>query len=487
MNKSPKNQFLSRVYIFISFLFLLGCLLYFLISSSMGKNSPKVRGKIFNQPVSSRQFEKAKQTQMIQLQMQFGELYITFLDLIDVEQETWNTLTLLYEAKRRGIKVSNDEVVKEIAQFPVFFRKNKFDTQLYRDILRQKFNTTPDIFEENVRNTLIFKKLNEEITSNVKIDQDKTIKEHIEDQHKIQLSYVEIPSKEDPKAIESSLTSQEIDAYFQNHKEDFFLPPAIKIEYIKLEFPEDGGVQKEVEMKFKAKAIVEEYDKGTDFKALGVKYKSPSVTTDTFSKLNFPELGLNRSDIAEAFHLRKNAISSPLELKDGYLVYRIVDKKNSRMGSLDEARNDIIKILVKERLDESLKNAGLNLRNQINDKLNNNPNQKSFTDILKEMNLEAKQTTLQPIKDNFYALNLDDKDLDQFRQLNLTNRLSQPLFNPDAALILYVDQYETVKTDVDDQTREKVMAAALEEEKNKVWNEFLDKLLKSSRLEITYP
>lgn len=487
MDKSPQTHFLSRVYIFISFLFLVGCLLYFLISSSMEKNSPKVRGKIFNQRISSQQFEKAKQTQMIQLQMQFGELYVTFLDLIDVEQETWNTLTLLYEAKRRGIKVSNDDVIKEISQFPVFFRKNKFDTQIYRSILRQKFNTTPDIFEENVRNSLIIQKLNNEITSNIKIDQDKTIQEHIMDQHKIQLSYVEILSKEDPKAIESSITPQQIDAYFQNHPEDFLLPPAIKIEYIKLLFPEDGGVQKEVEMKFKAKAIVEEYNKGEAFKTLGTKYKSTLVTTDYVSKSNFPELGLNRSDIAEAFLLRKNAISSPLELKDGYLVYRIVDKKDSRRGSLDETKNDIIKILVKERLDESLKNQSLAIKNQIDDKLKNNPNQKSFTDILKEMKLDVKQTTLQSIKDNFYELNLDDKDLAQFRQLNLTNRLSQPLFSPDAALILYVDQYETVKTDIDNQTKEKVVDAALGEEKNKVWNEFLDKLLKSSHLEITYP
>lgn len=487
MNKPLQTHFFSRIYIFISLLFLVGCLLYFLISSSLGGKSPKVHGKIFDQFISSQKLEKAKQAQLVQFQMQFGELYAAYLDLIDVEQETWNTLTLLVEAKRRGLKVSNDEVIKEIAQFPVFFRKNKFDTQIYRSILSQKFNTTPDIFEENVRNSLLFKKLNDEITSNVKIDQDKIIQEYVEDQNKIQLSYLEMLSPEDPKALASSLTPQQIDAYFQTHKEDFFLPPAIKIEYIKLKFPEDGGVQKEVEMKFKAKAIVEEYTQGEDFKTLGVKYKSPALTTEPFSKLNALELGLNRSEIADAFLLRKNAISSPIELKDGYLVYRIIDKKDSRMGSLDEAKNDIIKMLVKEHLDESLKNKSLVLRNQIDEKLKNNPSQKSFSDLLKEMNLKIKQTTLQPIKDNFYALNLDDKDLAQFRRLNLTNRLSQPFLGPNAALILYVDQYETVKTEVDNQTRERVIAAALEEEKNKIWNEFLEKLLKNSHLEITYP
>ncbi len=453
----------------------------------MEKDSPRVSGKIFNKSISPQKFEKAKQTQLIQLQMQFGELYVTFLDLIDIEQETWNTLTLLHEANRRGIKISNDEVVKEIAQFPVFFRKNKFDTQLYRNILRQKFNTTPDIFEENVRNTLIFKKLNIEITSIVKIDQDHIIKEYMEDQHKIQFNYVEIVPSEDSKTIEASITPQEIDQYFQSHQNDFYLQPAVKIEYIKLLFPEDGGVQKEVEMKFKAKAIVEEYEKGTDFKTLGDKYKSPLVTTEFFSKLDAPDLGLDRSEIADVFLLRKNAISSPLELKDGYLVYRVIDKKGSRMGSLDEVRNKIIQTIVKDRLNETLKNKSLTIRNQIEEKLKNNPIQKSFAELLKEMTLEAKQTTLQPMKDNFYALNLEDTDLPQYRQLNLKNRLSQPLLTSTTALILYVDQYETVKTELDDQTKEKVVATALEEEKNKVWNKFLDQLLKDAHLEITYP
>ncbi len=487
MEKLPVTNRLRGTYMFIAGLFLLSCLVYFLISSSFKKSSIDITAKIFGRKVSADEFNKIYESQRVQFISQFGELYDSFKPMIDVEQETFNTLILLEEAKHRGIKVTNQEVIDYISQFNVFFRQNKFDTALYRNFLREKFHTNPQVFEENIRHTLVMKKLFTEVTSSVTIDEKAILKTYMNKQNKAQISYTRIPFAQYKEQAAKNISDAEIEKFYKDSISDYFFPPTIQLQYIKLKFPEDGGVQKEVEIKFKAKAIVEEFNKGTNFKDLGNKYKFPAVETSFFSKDNPPDIGLNREMISEAFRTAVNTISLPIELSDGYLVYHVMNKKPAHQGSLDEAKEMIKASLIDQKARALALEESKKVRAKLDDALKNNPDNREFSAICGTLGIKITQSTLDQMDNLYYTLNIDEAHAETFLDLNAENSLSIPLPTADTFLIVHVDKFEKTAEILDEKKTAEVLEKELDVEKDKAWQNFTKELVKEAHLEISYP
>jgi peptidyl-prolyl cis-trans isomerase D len=67
-------------------------------------------------------------------------------------------MVLTVAAKRAGIRVSEDEIQREIMNMPFFQRDGVFDPHVYKRALKLN-RLTPQIFEEQLRNDLIFTKM----------------------------------------------------------------------------------------------------------------------------------------------------------------------------------------------------------------------------------------------------------------------------------------------------------------------------------------
>lgn len=470
----------------IAGLFLLSCLIYFLISTSLNKANLNIRLKIFGHSISSEEFQKTYTAQHVQFVSQFGELYESFKPMIDMEQETINTLVLLKKAALEKIRVSNQDVIHEISKYEVFFRNNHFDTNLYRYVLREKFQTTPDVFEQNVRDTLIIKKLYDKVTSDIKIDETKVLNLYTEKKSKAQLNVIRVPFENFRKDAEQSVSEADIETSYQQSPNDYFLPPEIKLQTIKLIFPKDGGVQKEVEMKFKAQAIVEEYAKGADFKELGTKYKFPAVETKFFSKENAPDLGLNRELLSEAFRTPLKSTSEPIELPDGYLVYLVIGKKPSHQGSLEEVKDVIKEKLVQEKMKSLALEEAQKLTAKITEALTNNPENKSFTTIAQEFGLKTEPSALAELDELSYVLKIDESETESFYNSDFKQPLISPLASPNDYLLIHADQFIPSEAQLTPEKKKTTLEDALTEAKEKVWREFTEKTLKEAHLEITY-
>ncbi|RKY39246.1 MAG: hypothetical protein DRP75_02705 [Candidatus Omnitrophota bacterium] len=77
---------------------------------------------------------------------------------LPLEQQVWQRLYLIEEARRKKIKVSDEQVIAYIKKIPLFQDKEGFNKQRYKQIL-QSLGIEPRTFEELVRDTLKIRKL----------------------------------------------------------------------------------------------------------------------------------------------------------------------------------------------------------------------------------------------------------------------------------------------------------------------------------------
>ena len=95
----------------------------------------------------------------------------------------WDRLIMAREAKRRGISVSDREVVVYIESHPLFSRNGRFDDRVYGYILRNNLGLEPRTFEETMRESIKIQKMNLMLTKDVAVT-DADIREYYKKENK---------------------------------------------------------------------------------------------------------------------------------------------------------------------------------------------------------------------------------------------------------------------------------------------------------------
>lgn len=80
-------------------------------------------------------------------------------------------MVLVVIAKKAGIRVSEDELQNEITKIPYFQKDGVFDPEVYRRALKLN-RLTPQAFEEQLRNDLIFLKMSRLIRETAELTED---------------------------------------------------------------------------------------------------------------------------------------------------------------------------------------------------------------------------------------------------------------------------------------------------------------------------
>lgn len=78
---------------------------------------------------------------------------------------TWQAIVLSREAKREGIRISDEEVRKEVEK--LFSTGNEFNEGLYQTWVQTNFRGTPRDFEESVRKHLAVQKIREKVLEGI--------------------------------------------------------------------------------------------------------------------------------------------------------------------------------------------------------------------------------------------------------------------------------------------------------------------------------
>jgi peptidyl-prolyl cis-trans isomerase D len=338
---------------------------------------PYFAGAIFGRKVSFKEYAdawRAVKNEAIMKYENFEKIY----NQLDLEQEAWDRLMLLHEAKRRRIKVSDEEVIKTIQNFPFLIRENKFDVALYEYIVANTFRISPREFEEDIRDSLIVSKLINDVVKDVTITEEELLRKYKEENEKIKIAYITQSPKDFFEKV--NVSEDEIKDYYKTKAYEFKLPEQVNIEYIefkyndyinKIEIGED-----EIEFYYNthidefehpesirarhilfddediAKDVLEKLKNGADFSELAKEY-SKGPTKDTGGDLGYFERGKMVPEFEDiAFALEVGEISEIVKTQFGYHIIKLEDRKEPYTEKFDEVKEKIKSKL----LEESAKN-----------------------------------------------------------------------------------------------------------------------------------
>lgn len=352
--------------------------------SFRGGPNPKV-ASVNGEPISQRQYSATYQQLMEYYRRQYGDRWNeSIIKALDIKGKALDILIkrelIRQKAKELGIQVTKEEIQTSIAKYPLFQTENKFDISKYKRFL-DMMRYTPQDFEQEVQNQILEQKVStffqafllntdneykemynyfyEQVSFNyllferskyldkvtISEDEVKRAFENNRDKYiipeKIKITYVIF----DPKNYEKDITvdDEQIKDYYEANMEKFKQPEQVKASHILLKVEDP---KKEEEVKKKAHDIYKKLKEGKDFSKLASQYSQDPGSKDKGGDLGYFERGKMVKEFEEvAFTLNPGEISEPVKTQFGYHIIKVEDKKPEGTKTLEEAKEEIIKIL----------------------------------------------------------------------------------------------------------------------------------------------
>ena len=309
---------------------------------------------------------------------------------------------ITWEAKRLGLTVTKSEVQDAIMKYPAFQVNGSFDIGLYRNLLRQN-RMKPEDFEDAISDDLLRRKVREFLWSFVTVTDQEVLNAYSYAKQKVKISFIRFDPEKFKKQIK--VKEQDLEKFFEEHKEEFRIPAKIKVSYILLD-PKDfksqvkvsddeikeyyeenldtfkepkkvkarhilfrlkpnASKEDEEKVKKKAEEVLKLAREGKDFAELAKKYsegpsKSSGGDLGYFSKGKMVKAFENA-----AFSLKKGEISDLVRTRFGYHIIKVEDIKEARTKPLEEVKEKIKDILVNNACTDLANEKGMSLLDQM--------------------------------------------------------------------------------------------------------------------------
>jgi len=350
---------------------------------TMGSNTAIQVGDI---KISFPEYEKAynnvyKFYVQLLTQLKGGNFTDEDLKKLNIKQKTIDMLVqralLLQEAKKEGIKVTDEDVLKAIESNPAFFYNGKFSKEKYLAILRAN-GINPKDYEESLKTNLYIDKLKTKLfkgvsvtdqevknffkknyttvdiefvqfdpvkfKKSVKVD-DAALKDYY-NKHKnnyrvptmVKFKYIAVPLSYVERDIK--ITDNETKKFYNDHPRFFYVPLRIRVAHI-LIAKKDNMTDKQLEEKAEKiyKMIA---DKKITFKEAAKKFSDDNFTKNVGGDLGY----VTKDMVLESFwdhivKLKKGEISKPFKTKFGYHIAMVEDIKKPFERPYDKVKNQI--------------------------------------------------------------------------------------------------------------------------------------------------
>ena len=301
--------------------------------TSRDRQETATAGRIFGKNISNLEFKNSLIAIRTMAIMQFGDKLPEIEKYLNFEGQAWERLILLHEAKMRKINAADKEVVEEIQNSPFFQDKNGFSNKIYQETLRYVLRLQPRAFEEQTRQNLILSKLYNQLTQNVKLNDNQIRQEYLKANQELSIYYIASLFSEFSKTIKPS--DKEIDSYFQQNKAMFKEPPAenkpTRIpELVEIKDKVKDALINETSKEIAKNKINEcaEKLKQMEFNQAASACSLKNGVTDFFkSSDTIKDLGIAKIFWDNAENLKDNQLSSVISNHEGYYIIKLKSAK----------------------------------------------------------------------------------------------------------------------------------------------------------------
>lgn len=340
-------------------------------------------------PISVNDYHKTYDQLIEQLKQRFGSnLTDEMIKKLQVKRQALSRLIdrklLLDEASRLNIKVSEAELADTIKKLPVFQTNGNFDQRRYRLVL-ERFHMTPEEFETAQRKDMIVSRLQDFVTSMVKVSDSETRWWYNWQNTKVRIGYVHF----DPQQYtDLKISEKEIQSFYDRHKEEYKTDPLRKVRYIHFDpahyassvkidtqavrdyyaaHPKEFEKPKTIEArhilfkvapdaspeavkaaKNKALRVLKMIRNGKDFAAMAKKYSEGPTKSRGGYLGTFARQAMVKPFADKAFAMKPGEVSEPVRTQFGWHLIKVEKVTPASKLSFDQAKDGIRKKLIAE-------------------------------------------------------------------------------------------------------------------------------------------
>lgn len=382
MLKTLRNKKTAKkIWIALCILILPAFLFWGIGSVSRNRTKTSYSGRIFGRTVPYADYRDALEATKNQAIMQFGDKFSEVQKQLNLEAQAWERLILIYEAKKRRIKVSDKEVVDFIQRYPFFQYNGKFDNRIYNQMLEYVFRTQPRIFEEQTRENIMLIKLYEILTKDMGLSEEEIRQAYAKENESISVYYIAALIANFTKEINPS--EEDIKNYFLKNSLDFKKPLTFNLEYITLD-SED-----------KLKDAVSRVNKKEDFSRIAADLNIKIQETGFFSQMDpIPGLGWSAQIISILPDLKPGEYLPSVHMDKNYFILKLKEKKNPYIPDLPEIKDKVKELFIATKAKEIAKDKITLCFKKLEEEKALGAKDIDFLKIAKEFGLKAETTDL---------------------------------------------------------------------------------------------
>jgi peptidyl-prolyl cis-trans isomerase D len=424
-------------------------------------------GKVFNREISQEEYSEATQAMETQLRMQLGDSYSKYQKLFDLNSMALQRLVLLYEADKRRIRISDAELTGFIQKDPSFQRKGAFDVSFYEQIIKYSLHMQPRSYEEMTRKNLKIKKLFDEVTRDLKLNEAQIQEAYRKENEQISVYYISSIPSDFSRDLNPSET--ELKEYFAKNPLDFKKPLSFNLEYLTLE---SADQIKDLNDRIEKKESLENIAKESN---LAIK------TTGLFGETDpIPGIGWSQEISKSLSQFKTGSIFGPIEIEKKFYLFRVKEHKDPFIPDFKDIKEEVqsrfvqarSRELAKEKIEDCAKSiAGLTEKDA------KNPD---FDKIAKELGLKSATTGLFKFGSYIEGIGASDNFFESANRLK-PDAASPVIELPSGFFIIKLKD----KTGLDEkkfsEDKAKFTAKLLFDKKQEYFDKFLAELMKKAQ------
>src|SRR5262252_5803960 len=390
---------------------------------------------IFGEPVSVREFQNVHNL----LQQRYRAIFRAQSEVDLNEQFNFREMALEELAKRAillrlaqqyGVVISQQELEDSIAEIAAFQEQGRFSFARYQAVLSNQVPPiAPRQFEAQQRQALLLQKIITLLTEGMQVTDDEVEQTYRRENERVALRYVVLTAAAFEPQV--SLTDEELQGYYEAHKEAYRDPEQRQIRYVAIPLqrfmqhddpsaeavneyytshleafqrPEQvrarhilfkvapsASAEQETQVRARGEAVLAALQKGEDFATLAKQHSEDTATAEQGGDLGYFPRGQMVAPFEEAaFSLPVGQISDLIRTPFGWHILRVEDKREAETKPLAEVEAEI-----KDKIrEEKARDAAAAFVDDVLTALEANPQQ--FVELAQQHELEVVTTPFIP-------------------------------------------------------------------------------------------
>lgn len=379
LKKLRNKKFAKKVWIILAVIIVPAFVLWGSGSLSRSKQTASYAGKIFGKKIPLSEYLDALDAVKNNMKIQYGDRFQEIEKSLNLEYRGWERLILLYEARKRKITASDQEVIELIGNYHFFQRNGKFDNKTYTEILQYVFHAQSRVFEEQIRQNIILSKLYKQVTENVKVS-DKEIKEEYRKlNEEISLHYIASCPADFAKQLKPA--EEEIKDYFAKNSLQFKRPFSFNLDYITME-SED-----------KIKGVAQHLNKKADFAKVAKDAALSVKETGLFAQTEpIPGIGWSPEILSLVSKLKIGQYTPIVRFDKTYYILRLKETKEPYIPEFEKVKDNVKEVFIKDRANKAAENKIKGCLEKLKLASQQNPDSIDFIKVAKECALKSGST-----------------------------------------------------------------------------------------------